>query len=143
MSNEEIKEYNRIRMGNVLDEYTPDTLPTYEDCRTLLFNEQYRKKNGDYKPEGDGILDRNPTELERYVYEETPKNKTAEIYFRERLADLLNWHRTAIAEHLPILREQAEKIAGDAWDAALDWDRNVGEWDDSSPDKETYLKQFE
>lgn len=108
MTPEEIKEYNRIRMGKVLDSYTPDTLPTYNDCRTLLHNEQYRKKHGNYRPEGDGILDRDPTELERYIYEETPNNATAEIYFRERLADLLNWHRAAILTHLPLSREQAD-----------------------------------
>jgi hypothetical protein len=108
MSNEEIKEYNRIRMGDVLDNYNPDTLPTYNDCRTLLHNEQYRKKHGNYRPDGDGILDRDPTELERYIYEETPKNATAEIYFRERVADLLNWHRKAILAHLSLSREQAD-----------------------------------
>lgn len=146
MTPEEIKEYNRIRMGKVLENYTPDTLPTYNDCRTLLFNEQYRKKNGNYKPEGDGILDRDATQLERYIYEETPNGETAQVYFRERLASLLNWHRTEILTSLPIDRNTAEKI----WNAGAEsfndckrvfgdseFDREQHEWD-----KQEFLKQF-
>lgn len=95
MSNtsEEIKEYNRIISGRVLDNYTADNLPPYEACITVIGNEKYRKKNGDYQPDGEHLLDRHPTELERFIYEETPPE--TEVYFRERLAKLLNWHRQA------------------------------------------------
>ena len=74
--------------------WTTDDLTSWEDCRLLIENEQYRKSMGGYLPEGCHELDRNPTELERYIYEEEPADSSKALHFRERLVKLLNWTKS-------------------------------------------------
>jgi hypothetical protein len=119
MTQQEIREYNRTIEGKVLDEYNANNLPSYDDCATVLGNEEYRKKNGNYPPGHTHLLDREPTELERYIHEETPAGK-AEDYFRERLAKLLNWHRKSFLESAQpspgYTKEQVGERAEELWD---------------------------
>jgi len=82
-----------------VDMWTVEMIPDWSQCQLLIDNEKWRKDNHGNPPEGSHSLDRSPTELERFVYEEEPAGMEKSKYWRERLVKLLNSHPSNNKHH--------------------------------------------